>query len=256
MNCMLCGPFKRMLERAGFRSCKDGFDLYWERARAWDRAQVDDEPLFTRDPHIEEFRAARAIEKTDPAGCFHQLLALAEGGSACSMLAVGWRYFHGDGVEADEARSRDWYRRAAEAGSQYAQIYFGRSCLWDGQYAEAEKVFAMGAREDWAPALYWLAISRLRQSADRRGYIEAFPLIERAAAKGSLYARCSLATEMARGRFGLRHLLRGLRLKLALCHEILKILEGEQQPASRQDQPVLPMPAGVSEAPSFGRAGS
>lgn len=253
---MLCGPFKRMLERAGFRSCKDGFDLYWKQAKAWDRAQVDDEPLFAKDPHIEEARAASAIQKTDPAESFRQLLTLAENGSAYSMLAVGWRYFHGVGVEADEARSRDWYRRAAEAGSQYAQFHYGRLCLQDGQYAEAKKVFAMGAREDWAPAVYWFAISRLRQSADRRRYIEAFPLIERAAEKGSLYARCSLAMEMARGRFGLRHLLRGLRLKFALCQEILKLLEGEQQPASRQDQPALPMPAGASDAPSFGRAGT
>jgi hypothetical protein len=66
------------------------------------------------------------------------------------------------------------------------------------------------------------------KSADwpqRRG--EALALLERGSAAGDLSARRYLASSLTRGRFGLRHIPRGIRLLFSIAEDMANLVEDE-----------------------------
>jgi len=190
----------------------------WEYFDAWDEAQANDQALFGSDPYKDELD-----EITDPQDAFRRTLSLAEQGSVLAMIGVGTGYLYGRLVEADTGLGEDWYRRAAERGSRYAQLRLGKALGARGDFDGCERVFAIGTDQDWAPAQFWLAWYRLRRSQSRATYREVQPLLEKAAAQGSPAARWLLGKRMTRGAFGIRHIPRGIRMMLELGDELAPV---------------------------------
>ncbi|HOY78785.1 MAG TPA: hypothetical protein PLN33_13305 [Hyphomonadaceae bacterium] len=73
-------------------------------------------PAMAQDAGATYTRAVDMIE-SDPKTAWALLKPLADSGHAPSMAAVGSLLSNGAGVVQDLAAGRDWYRRAAEAGS-------------------------------------------------------------------------------------------------------------------------------------------
>ena len=48
-------------------------------------------------------------------------LKSAELGNGNAMYMLGWKYEHGNGVEQSDEQALQWYRRAAEQGSEDAK---------------------------------------------------------------------------------------------------------------------------------------
>lgn len=190
----------------------------WEYFEAWDEAQTDDQALFDSDPHKDELN-----EIADPEAAFQRVLSLAEQGSVAAMIGVGTGYLYGRLVKADSGLGEDWYRRAAERGSRYAQLHLGKALGRRGDFDACEAVFAIGVKQNWAPAQFWLAWYRLRRSRTRATYREVQPLLEQAAAQGSPTAKWVLGKHLCKGDFGIRHIPRGVRMMLALGEEMAPV---------------------------------
>jgi TPR repeat protein len=190
----------------------------WEYFEAWDDAQANDQALFDSDPYKDELN-----EITDPHEAFQRALSLAERGSVAAMIGVGTGYLYGRLVKADTGLGEDWYRRAAEHGSRYAQLRLGKALGARGDFDGCEQVFTIGADQNWAPAQFWLAWYRLRRSRTRATYLEVQPLLEKASAQGSPAARWLLGKRMSRGTFGIRHIPRGIRMMLELGDELAPV---------------------------------
>jgi len=195
-------------------------DAHGRRWRAWETAQVDDQELWKKDPHANKAAKAFALHDIDWPRAFPMLLDLAQRGSVWSMTRVAYCYFRGLGVSPDLVEAENWYRRAYEAGSQRALLDYGRLLARRGEFVRREAVYRAGAARDWAPASYLLARLLIERSNTPKAYLEARPLLERAAVQGSPAAKWWLARYMARGRFGIREIPRGIRLAIDYSKEL------------------------------------
>ena len=84
----------------------------------------------------------------DPAAALDWYRRAAERGSEIGMFYTGLAYLHGRGTEVDRAEAANWLRRAAEAGFTEARLELAR--LSQRSAAEAEALEAVGdaARDD------------------------------------------------------------------------------------------------------------
>jgi TPR repeat protein len=160
------------------------------REKAWDFKQTNDVELLEADPFRGEALRAAGLLETDPKMAFGLLIGMAEGGSAWCMNHVAQCYSVGCGVPADDDKALEWRRRSFEAGSTRGLLNYGHELVRRGDLEEAVRVYRVGAEQDWAPALLWLANTRLRQlGVNKTSLAEVRPLLERAAQKGSPRAR-------------------------------------------------------------------
>jgi TPR repeat protein len=187
---------------------------FWRRANDWDyeTAKASDLAILARDPLKDQVEQAFAVGREGSQARFDALKALAEQGSVYCMFPIATYYLHGVGVALDAEKAEYWARQAVEGGSAQGQLLYGRILGLRGDFAKCEEVFGVGAANDVGPALYWLARYRLRRSNTRRAWAEVRPLLERAAAKGSIAAHRVLGSAMARGRFGLGEIPQGIRI--------------------------------------------
>jgi TPR repeat protein len=211
MGCIFCGPFKWLCARIN-AGCAETHAEFRKRANSWDFKQADDTALFERDPERDRIKEAFLVMEADPEAGFLRLLELAEHGSVWSMNHVASSYYRGSGVARDPAEAEDWFRRAFEGGSEYAQLRYGKILGQRGDFDRCEEVFGVGVAEEWAPALYWSARYRLHRSKTRETLRQIRPLLERASAKGSVPAYLMLASATLWGGFGLREIPCGVRL--------------------------------------------
>jgi TPR repeat protein len=166
------------------------------------------------EPNLELIDRASAVESSDPAAAFLLYRDAAEGGSAWAMLHVGWHYHLGVAVAADFDWAQEYYRRAIEAGSWMATIYYARLLADHGHHQHAENLLQDGVVADFVPACYWLASSRYRRDSSRQTAREIRPLLQHAADQGHPMAQILLAGLMTVGKFGLRYIPGGIRAVL------------------------------------------
>src|SRR5208283_3506668 len=69
-------------------------------------------------------RSLRLIDNND-AEAFRLNCMAAENGMHDAVLAMGWFYLNGVGVEADEEEAIQWYRRSARQGEPRAMFSLG-----------------------------------------------------------------------------------------------------------------------------------
>ena len=73
-----------------------------------------------------------------------------------------------------------------------------------GEFDQADTVLKDGAERGWAPAQFWFAQTRiLRSGGSTKILREMRPMLEQAAAQGSLAASWLLARKQSHGRFGI-----------------------------------------------------
>ena len=81
-------------------------------------------------------------DSTTSPSAFARLLALANDGHMIAQSKVGFYYTMGKGVEMDEAKAVEWYRKAADQGCSRAQNNLGL-CYENGKGAEMDNVKAV-----------------------------------------------------------------------------------------------------------------
>lgn len=211
MRCVLC----RALGWLGTQIFTDNrifrLDVVRTTLQSWRYAQTNDTETYQNDPELNAIWNAEQLTKDNPPAALSHWRALAERGSVWSMFRAGWAFQTGTGVAADQAQAERWYRLSFEGGCQQAQLRLGSIYTRRREFEQCEKIYEVGAREDWAPALYYLAWAKLRQPKTPERLVAARNLLEQAAALGDLGAEMDLVVLMSRGRFGLRLIPRGFR---------------------------------------------
>ena len=99
----------------------------------------------------------------DEAEAFRLNIQAAEKGMHDAVLAMGWFYLNGVGIERDENEAIRWYRKSARQGDERAMFSLGQ--------------IAYSERQDYPEALLWF-----RRAADKGHYRSIFWL-------GKLYWR-------------------------------------------------------------------
>jgi TPR repeat protein len=85
----------------------------------------------------------------------------AEDGMHDAVLAMGWFYLNGVGVEADEDEAIRWYRRSARQGEPRAMFSLGYIAHSRKDFAEALKWFERALSKNhhrsgfWMGKIYW-----------------------------------------------------------------------------------------------------
>lgn len=226
MDCIFCRAVAR-LTRQPCSECVTILEAVRRKLQSWRYAQANDVEVIRADPEESAVRVAHKLWWTDPEIGFAQFLALAERGSPWSMTMVGCAYESGKGTAADPVQAERWYRRAFECGMQQAQLRLGSIYASRHDLAACEKVYAVGAGENWAPAQYYLAWVKLQQPKTRANLESARLLLEQAAAAGDFGAQCDLAGHLLSGRFGIRRMPSGLRLAAKTSRKIKALAKAE-----------------------------
>ncbi len=219
MKCMLC------------KICETGQAIFNEKYFAWFDAQTNNVAIMEREADPSSIYQAHDLLKTNPAESFRQYLALAEQGSVWSMANVGQLFENGIGTARDLAKAERWYLRAYEAGSDYGLIWLGHLYQESRQYGKAQEVYRAGVERGFVPAMQRLAWSYWNSADWPRWRSEALSLLERGSAAGDLSARRFLARSLMHGRFGLRHIPRGIRLLFSTAKDMADLVEGEKATA-------------------------
>lgn len=195
------------------RFCEEWDAVQWERSDAWERAHSNESELWSQESerNLELIDRATVVHNTDPAAAFLLYLDAAEGGSVWAMIQVGWHYHTGTAVEADFDWAQEFYRRAIDAGSWMATIYYARLLDSHDHHEHAENLLQDGVAADFVPACYWLAFFRYRQGPSRHTAREIRPLLQHAADRGHPMAQSFLASLMIMGKLGLRYIPAGIR---------------------------------------------
>ena len=207
-----------------------------KRLFAWLGAQTNSVAIIEREADLAPIYRAHDLLETDPAESFRQYLALAERGSVWSMVCVGNLFERGTGTERDLALAEKWYLRAHDAGSDYGLIRLGQLYQHSKQYEKAQAVLRTGVARGLVPAMLRLASSYWNSPDWRQRRDEIRALLEAGSAAGDLAARRSLASAMARGWFGLRHIPKGIRLRFSVAGDLAGLLKDEAASARSESE--------------------
>lgn len=92
----------------------------------------------------------------DPVAAFSLNARAAEFGHHDAVLAMGWFYLNGVGVDQDLDESWYWYRKAARHGDPRAMFSLGYLCYIDQNYSGAHTWFSRAREAGHKRSLYWL----------------------------------------------------------------------------------------------------
>lgn len=100
-------------------------------------------------------RSLRLIDNND-AEAFRLNRIAAEDGMHDAVLAMGWFYLNGFGVEADKDEAIRWYRRSARQGEPRAMFSLGYIAYFRKDYSEALKWFERALEKNHHRSGYWI----------------------------------------------------------------------------------------------------
>src|SRR5882724_7934285 len=130
--------------------------------------------------------------KQDQVAAFTLNAEAAERGHHDAVLAMGWFYLNGVGVEKDREKSWYWYRKSARQGDPRAMFSLGYLCCIEGDYIEANKWFSRAIDAGHKRSLYWLAKSLWKGRGIEQDAKRARSLIEQAAKANVVEAKRAL----------------------------------------------------------------
>jgi TPR repeat protein len=195
---------RRSLECAAAHPHLDPWGAAWARTDKWDRQHANRNELLRREADRDRLEQAYELHMSaDSEAAFAIWHALAEQGSVWAMIELGRCYEDGDAVATDLDMAEAWYERAFAGGSQIAMLDYAKLAARRGDYATCEDVLRVGVEQNWAPALFWLAWYRIKQSKTKQTYRAIRPMLKNAAAQGHPGAMMVLANFMVRGKYGL-----------------------------------------------------
>ncbi len=120
----------------------------------------------------------------------------AENGDAEAQCDLANHYFLGDGIEPDEQKAVEWFRKSAEQGHAVAEYALG-NCYFAGRgiekdKAEAFKWFLKSAEHGYAVAQYTVGSCYFTGRGVALNKEEAVPWLRKAAAQGEPNAKLAL----------------------------------------------------------------
>jgi len=113
----------------------------------------------------------------------------AESGLKDAVLAMGWYYLNGVGVECDVELAKEWYRKSARQKEPRAMFSLGQIACTEGLYEEALTWFQRASKEGHARSLYWMAKLYWRGQGVGRNQRMAELLLQQASAAKDPEAR-------------------------------------------------------------------
>jgi TPR repeat protein len=139
---------------------------------------VDPAKLYNRSLDLLEGRGVVKDEKRS----FELNAKAAASGDRDAVLAMGWYYFNGVGVDRDLGEARRWYRKSARQKQPGAMFSLGAISCEEGKFEEAMQWFESAAKEGHARSIYWIAKLYWRGLGVGRDRRRANALLEQAAA--------------------------------------------------------------------------
>ncbi len=223
-KCRFCAKVLRWLGMEPGLSCEAILRSHWNESDDWERTHSNDDELWWKDSDRNRALIEEAYDRqdADPEGAFRMFVEAAEAGSPRAMETVGSYYETGTVVTADFDQAADHYYRAICAGSWMATIAYARLLAAHGDGDECEAMLRDGVELDFVPAYFWLAWLRYERTPTRATCRAIRPLLDYAANQGHPGAKKTLGTLMAKGKFGLLAIPRGLKLILETMPPILR----------------------------------
>lgn len=127
----------------------------------------------------------------------------ADAGDANAQFKLGEMYYHGNGVDKNDAKTLQYFEKAAAQGNARAMFKLGemyyRGIGVDQDDGEAFKYFKLAAEQGYANAQYHLGYMFYNGLGVAQDYAEAFKWFKLAAAQGDARAQYNLGTMFANG---------------------------------------------------------
>lgn len=197
--------------KSWLREISDQIDQdFWAETDAWESAASNDYDLWSKesDKNLELIQRATQTDYGESAA-FDLHLEGAKAGSVWCQQMVGWHYWTGIGVAADQNLALKYYHSAICGGSWIATLRYARALYEVGQYDDCERVLNDGISCGFVPSYYWLAWYRHKRLGTHAIRAEVRPLLEHAAKEGHPAAKDLLAHWMRSGKLRLRDIPRG-----------------------------------------------
>jgi uncharacterized protein len=119
----------------------------------------------------------------DEARAFTLNAEAAHGGHSDAVLAMGWFYLNGVGVERDIEKAKGWYRESARRREPKAMFSLGEIAYYERDFADARRWFTRASAAAHAPSLYWLGKLYWRGHGVERDQKQAKRLFHQAATR-------------------------------------------------------------------------
>jgi TPR repeat protein len=103
---------------------------------------------------LQSLRGYKAQE--DPQKSFLLNAQAAESGMRDAVLAMGWFYLNGVGVEPDLEEAKRWYRKSARQGDPSAMFSLGQMAYDERDHADALVWFRRAADKGHSRSLFWI----------------------------------------------------------------------------------------------------
>lgn len=217
---MICG----LTNKSWLREKNDQISRdFWVETDAWESAAANESELWLKesDDNLELIKRAAQLEYGESAA-FDLHLEGAKAGSVWCQQMVGWHYWTGIGVAADQNLALKYYHSAICGGAWIATLRYARALFEVGQYDDCERVLDDGVSCGFVPSYYWLAWFRHKRHGTRAVREEVRPLVEHAAKEGHPAAKDLLAHWMRSGKLRLRDIPRGwlMAAQIAIAYAI------------------------------------
>lgn len=98
-----------------------------------------------------------------------------------AILAMGWFYVGGRGVDRNIPLAQQWYRRSARRGDPRAMFSLGQISYDAGAYSDARRWFERATKHGHKRSFYWLGKLAWRGHGVPRDHKTAYALFHRAA---------------------------------------------------------------------------
>ena len=113
----------------------------------------------------------------------------AEQGMHDAVLAMGWFYLNGVGVEPDEEEAVRWYRKSARQGDPRAMFSLGYIAYMSRDFSEALNWFTRADEKGHARSKYWIGKMYWRGQGINEDRRRARDLFSQAASKKVIEAQ-------------------------------------------------------------------
>lgn len=129
-----------------------------------------------------DFLLGRKVQQ-DEARAFALNAKAAAGGHHDAVLAMGWFYANGVGVEQNTQKAREWFRRSARQSEPKAMFSLGQIAYDTEDFPEALAWFTQAANAGHARSLYWIGKCYWRGQGVEQDKKQAKVYFQRAASR-------------------------------------------------------------------------
>lgn len=138
-----------------------------------------------------DYLLGRGVAK-DKVRAFALNAEAAHDGHADAILAMGWFYLNGEGVERDIELAKKWYRKSARHGEPRAMFSLGEIAYMERDFPDSLSWFNRAADAGHVRSIYWIGKHHWRGQGVPRDRKQAMRHFHRAAGSKVLEAQRAL----------------------------------------------------------------